>query len=93
MQVMPSTAGAPGFGLAPADPNNPSDMNRLGREYRAAMQRKYGGDLAKMWAAYNMGPNGLDAAISRHGESWFDHIPQETRDYVARNLSAMKRRN
>src|SRR5690348_16014118 len=58
MQVMPDTARDPGFGLRPANPNDPADMNRLGREYRAVMQGKYGNNLAKMWAAYNMGPNG-----------------------------------
>jgi soluble lytic murein transglycosylase-like protein len=92
MQVMPDTARDPGFGLASADPNNPADMNRLGREYRAKMQEKYGGNLAKMWAAYNMGPNGLDSVIERHGADWFQHVPNETRQYVLRNLRAVGRR-
>lgn len=92
MQVMPDTARDPGFGLAAADPNNPSDMNRLGREYRAVMQQKYGGNLGKMWAAYNMGPNGLDSVIERHGADWFQHVPEETRQYVLRNLRAVGRR-
>jgi hypothetical protein len=87
MQVMPGTARAPGFGLAPANPDNPGDMNRLGREYRAKMQQRYGGDLRKMWAAYNWGPGNLDKAIAAHGQNgWFAAAPQETRDYVARNL-------
>jgi hypothetical protein len=87
MQVMPGTARAPGFGLAPANPDNPGDMNRLGREYRAKMQQRYGGDLRKMWAAYNWGPGNLDKALAAHGENgWFAAAPQETRDYVARNL-------
>lgn len=87
MQVMPDTARDPGFGLAPANPSNPSDMNRLGRQYRAAMERRYGGDLRKMWAAYNAGPGRVDEAIARHGADWLRHMPAETKKYVARNLA------
>lgn len=82
MQVMPATARDPGFGLRPADPNNAADMNRLGREYRATMQKRYGGDLARMWAAYNAGPGTVDKAIKRHGDRWFDAMPDETKKYV-----------
>ena len=88
MQVMPETARDPGFGLQPANPRNPSDMNRLGRQYRAKMHQRYGGDLAKMWAAYNAGPGAVDAAIGRLGPNWLSAMPQETKDYVARNLRA-----
>lgn len=86
MQVMPATARDPGFGLNPANPNDPADMNRLGREYRAEMQRRYGGDLAKMWAAYNAGPGRVDDAIRRHGGNWFNALPAETRNYVRQNI-------
>lgn len=89
MQVMPATARDPGFGLRPADPNDPADMNRLGREYRAAMQQRYGGDARKMWAAYNAGPGRVDAAISSHGENWLSALPSETRAYVQRNMRAL----
>lgn len=89
MQVMPATARDPGFGLRPANPNDPADMNRLGREYRAVMQRRYGNDLAKMWAAYNAGPGRVDEAIRRHGNNWLAAMPAETRAYVARNLRAV----
>lgn len=92
MQVMPDTARDPGFGLRPANPSDPADMNRLGREYRAAMQSKYGGDPAKMWAAYNAGPGRVDGLIARHGASWLDHAPPETRDYVSNNLRQLRGR-
>lgn len=88
MQVMPSTARDPGFGLKPANPNDPADMDRLGREYRAAMQSKYGGDLAKMWGAYNWGPGHMDNALGRFGSAWLQNAPPEVRQYVMRNLSA-----
>jgi soluble lytic murein transglycosylase len=91
MQVMPGTARDPGFGLSPANPNDPADMNRLGREYRAAMEQRYGGDPAKMWAAYNAGPGRVDQLLALHGDNWLAHAPAETRDYVRRNLSALGR--
>lgn len=86
MQVMPETARDPGFGLKPADPNNPEDMNRLGREYRVVMEKRYGGDLAKMWAAYNAGPGRVDKAIAKHGDNWLQAMPAETRNYIDKNL-------
>lgn len=91
MQVMPATARDPGFGLRPADPNNPADMNRLGREYRATMERRYGGDLARMWGAYNAGPGAVDAAIAKYGDRWLDAMPAETKKYV-RGLMARVRK-
>jgi soluble lytic murein transglycosylase len=91
MQVMPDTARDPGFGLRPANPSNPDDMNRLGREYRATMERRYGGDHAKMWAAYNAGPGRVDRVIQQHGDNWFQHLPAETRAYVQRNMTALRR--
>lgn len=90
MQVMPGTARDPGFGIRPSN-GTPADDVRVGKEYRAAMQRRYGGDLSKMWGAYNWGPGNMDAALSRHGDGWLAHAPAETRDYVARNLRAAGR--
>ncbi len=92
MQVMPETARDPGFGLQPANPNDPGEMNRLGRQYRAKMQSRYQGDPAKMWAAYNAGPGRVDDAISRHGGNWLSALPRETQEYVRRNLSALRGR-
>lgn len=92
MQVMPGTARDPGFGIAPARSNDPAEVNRVGREYRAAMEKRYGGDLAKMWAAYNWGPGNLDNALARHGNDWLRKAPRETRNYVARNYELLRRR-
>ncbi len=89
MQVMPATARDPGFGLRPADPNNAEEMNRLGREYRSTMERRYGGDYAKMWAAYNAGPGRVDSLIQRYGDDWLRYAPKETQDYVRKNLRAL----
>jgi len=88
MQVMPATASDPGFGIRPSD-GTPQDDVRVGREYRAAMERRYGGDLAKMWAAYNAGPGRVDEALRKYGDRWLDAMPAETRNYVAQNLRAL----
>lgn len=86
MQVMPGTLAHPGFGVRPGNPNDPNDIARVGRDYRAAMQNRYGGDLAKMWGAYNWGPGNLDNALSTYGEDWLNHAPAETRAYIRRNM-------
>lgn len=57
-------------------------MNRLGREYRAKMQEMFGGDLAKMWAAYNAGPGRVQDAERKYGSRWFSAMPPETQKYV-----------
>jgi hypothetical protein len=89
MQVMGGTTTDPGFGVRPADPNNPDDIARVGREYLAAMMKRYGGDPRKAWAAYNAGPGALDARLDRFGEQWLAHMPAETRDYVRKNMKAL----
>lgn len=89
MQVMPSTATRPGFGIRPTN-GTPADDVRVGREYRRAMQNRYGGDPAKMWGAYNWGPGNMDRALAAHGDDWFNQAPRETRDYIRRNLKALR---
>ena len=91
MQVMPSTARAPGFGIKPSDGSQADDA-RVGREYRAKMQARYGNNLPKMWAAYNWGPGNLDRALSQHGEDWLSHAPAETRAYVNNNMRQVRGR-
>lgn len=91
MQVMPETARDPGFGIRPSN-GSAADDARVGREYRAAMQQRYGGDLAKMWGAYNWGPGNLDSALERHGNNWLDAAPRETRNYVRRNIGSLRKR-
>lgn len=90
MQVMPATARDPGFGIRPSN-GTPQDTARVGREYRAAMQDKYGGDPRKMWGAYNWGPGNMDRALEQHGENWLQAAPPETRAYIARNMAQLMR--
>lgn len=89
MQVMPETARNPGFGIRGSNGSQQDDV-RVGRQYREAMQNKYGGDLAKMWGAYNAGPGRIDNLISQYGENWLRYAPAETRAYVAKNLRKVR---
>lgn len=88
-QVMPDTARDPGFGIRPWN-GTPQDLNRVGAEYRRKMEKRYGGNLPKMWAAYNWGPGNLDKALRTYGENWLNHAPAETRAYVAQNMRAVR---
>lgn len=92
MQVMPATARDPGFGIRAWDGRSADDLARVGRDYRRVMERRYGGDPGKMWAAYNWGPGNLDRALSRYGDRWLDYAPQETQKYVRGNLRRLRAR-
>jgi soluble lytic murein transglycosylase len=91
MQVMPGTSRDPGFGIRPSNGTQADDV-RVGREYLQKMHSRYGGDLAKMWAAYNWGPGNLDAALQQYGDNWLAAAPAETRNYVAQNIRAARSR-
>ena len=91
MQTMPGTLRDPGFGVTPARDNSVPEMRRVGREYIDAMRAKYGGDMKKAWAAYNWGPGNLDAAIEKHGNGWLAKAPAETRNYVRKAMSMLKK--
>lgn len=90
MQVMPGTDTSPGYGVAPMRNNSEAERARVGRDYLAAMLRRYGSP-ALMWGAYNWGPGNLDNALRRHGNRWLEHAPRETRDYVANNIARLQR--
>ena len=88
MQVMPATARNPGYGIRPSNGSQADDV-RVGREYLKAMQREFGGDMAKVWAAYNAGPGRVQQAIKQHGSNWLRNLPEETRNYVRKNMRAL----
>lgn len=83
MQVMPGTATDPGFGVTPAQDNSPDELARVGRDYLAAMGKRYG-DQDKQLAAYNAGPGAVDNAVKKLGDDWLKAMPEETRAYVAK---------
>jgi hypothetical protein len=63
MQVLPSTAANPGFGVTPAANDSAAEYDRVGTDYLAALQRHYG-SLAPALAAYNAGPGTVDKALA-----------------------------
>lgn len=83
MQVMPGTAGDPGYGVRPARNNSPAEYNRVGREYIDALVREFGSEGAGA-AAYNFGPGNFRALIRRHPNDWRQRLPRETQDYLRR---------
>lgn len=90
MQVMDATNRDPGYGVKPAQNDSKEERARVGRDVLQAMVKKYSGDAAKAWAAYNWGPGKVDAAIKEHGSGWLAHAPRETQSYVAKNLAALE---
>lgn len=88
MQVMPGTNTDPGFGVRAAKDGSDAERTRVGRDYLAAMLKRYGGDPAKAWAAYNAGPGAVDDAIAGGGD-WLARLPGETQAYVKKNVAAI----
>jgi hypothetical protein len=64
MQVLPSTAHNPGFGVTPAADDSAAEYDRVGNDYLAALQKHYGGNTAEALAAYNAGPGTVDRALA-----------------------------
>ncbi|HEX8413181.1 MAG TPA: transglycosylase SLT domain-containing protein, partial [Sphingomicrobium sp.] len=100
MQVMPGTQRDPGFGVRPARDGSMEELARVGRDYLAAMTKRYPGDPAKAWAAYNAGPGNAEkgtglaggmkrAAAAGQPGNWLAYMPKETQDYVRKNVAML----
>lgn len=105
MQVMPSTAADPGYGIKPADmtgtpEQQAAELRRVGQQKLAVLVKMYDGDVAKASAAYNWGEGNVDKAVKQAQEAagkgevvtpdaWLAYAPRETRQYVAGVLSKM----
>jgi soluble lytic murein transglycosylase len=83
--------------------NDPAYNKALGLAYFQKQLQDNGGDLAKAYAAYNAGPGRLADAVKKAeqsmalakndpaaGRTWLDFMPQETKDYVAKNMRAFE---
>lgn len=89
MQVMPTTATDPGYGVTPAhltgDPvNDAAERKRVGQDYIDTMLKRYG-NVPQALAAYNAGPGTVDDALAKaktSGQPWASFLPKETQDYV-----------
>jgi hypothetical protein len=87
MQVMPSTARDPGHGIKPWNGRDLNDLARVGEQLLRALSKRYNGDMAKAWAAYNWGAGRVDNLVRKHGDNWFSgKMPEETRNYVRQNM-------
>lgn len=93
MQVLDSTALAPGHGIAPAQVVNgkidPADRTRVGEELIGKLTEKYGGDTDKGMAAYNWGEGNLDRLLAKNPDDWQAHLPAETSAYVAKGRALL----
>lgn len=82
--------------------NDPEYNKEIGLAYFKKQVQDFGGDLAYAFAAYNAGPGRLAEAIKKADKSvklakndptvpvhtWLDFMPEETRNYVAKNMKA-----
>lgn len=80
MQVMPGTLEKPGYGVTPAQDRSPQELERVGKDYLAAMIREFKGNLDHALVAYNWGPREAKQWISRGAN--VAELPAETRNYI-----------
>ena len=80
MQVMPSTARKPGYGVKPAKNESKEEYVRVGKDYAKAMYRKFNGDIEAVLAAYNMGPGATEKWIEGGRDK--SKLPRETKNYI-----------
>ena len=87
-QVMPATGANPGYGIAPATPQElatPQGNLQFGQRYFEGMFNHFGQDPEKAAAAYNAGPGTVEKAMQiadTKGGRWQDYVPNETKDYL-----------
>lgn len=87
-QLMPATAGDPGYGVQPIKNKTKAEYIRFGKEYLGAMVKEFDGDYEKALAAYNAGVGNVKKAIEAGGKDWKDHLPKksETLPYINKIL-------
>jgi soluble lytic murein transglycosylase-like protein len=79
MQVMPATARDPGFGIKPAQSDDPNELKRVGDEYASVLLRRYKDPMLAM-IAYNMGPGATDKWLAAGADP--RRLPKETQGYI-----------
>ena len=78
MQVLPSTAKDPGFGVTAARDSSEKEYTRVGKDYLKAMVKSYGPEAGLV--AYNWGPGNAEEWI--RGGRDKSKLPDETRNYL-----------
>jgi len=89
MQVMPSTARNPGYGITPVRNQSKAEYVRVGKDYAKAMYNKFGGNIDAVLAAYNMGPGATEKWIA--GGKDKSKLPRETRNYIPKVKKELNR--
>lgn len=83
MQVKPSTAAAPGFGIQPAQNSSPQEYERVGHQLLDALHQKYG-NAPMAVASYAMGDGNFQNWL-KGGANW-NKLPQEAQNAVGKVL-------
>lgn len=70
------------------DPRNAGQASVLAAYYDDYLSQRYGGDTAKIIAAWNWGSGDarhprFDALMAKHPKDWGKYLPQETKNYIA----------
>jgi len=85
-QIMPATAANPGYGVAPATPEEiatPEGNKAFGQRYYQGLLNHFGGDEQKAIAAYNAGPGRVQQNLqANNGQLNVSQLPQETQGYL-----------
>lgn len=89
MQVMPSTARKPGYGIRPAKNDSKEEYVRVGKDYAKAMYKKFDGDIEAVLAAYNMGPGATEKWIASGRDK--SKLPRETKNYIPKVKSELNK--
>jgi len=68
------------------DPRDPEDAIKAQAAYMDWLIANTGGG-EKALAAYNWGIGNIWKCVKEFGDNWRDHLPEETRDYVAKIMA------
>ncbi len=92
-QIMPETARNPGFGVAPATPEEiatPEGNRAFGERYFQGLLKYFNGDVTKATAAYNGGPGRVERNVqANQGQMNVSQLPQETQGYLQKVLGGV----
>ena len=86
MQVLDMTNRDPGFGVRPAKNDSADERARVGRDYLAAMKKRYG-DTETGLIAYNWGPGNTDKWLKKGADP--AKLPKETQNYVTKIMASL----
>lgn len=81
-QLMPKTAGNPGYGVKPLQADSKEEYIRFGKDLLKAYTKEFGGDIRKGLAAYNFGIGNVKKIVAKHGDAWEGKLPAETKNYL-----------